>query len=169
MNRKKGVLPIVLLLIGCMLVTIWVWKQEQLPTAELELESLAWVDLLAEGKPVLLNISSDDCPYCVMMEPTLAQMYHHYSGQAVIRELNLDQCPEAALQLPVRATPTQVLCYADGSPYLPSAAVRQEITFLFYMMNDEATAEEQHVLTVHEGLLTAEQMALILQDLGVAL
>ena len=168
MNQKKGALPIVLLLIGCMLLTIWVWKQDQVQLAELELESFDWAVLLAEEKPVLLNISSDDCPYCVMMEPALSQMHDRYSEKAVIRDLNLDRCSEAALQLPVRATPTQVLCYADGSPYLPSEAVQQEMTFLYYMAEDEATAEKLHVLTVHEGLLTAEQMELILQDLGVA-
>ena len=98
----------------------------------------------------------------------MAQIHNQYGEQAVVADINLDRCPEASWQLPVRATPTQILFYADGSPYLPSEAVQQEMTFLYYVTEADSTAEEVHVLTVHEGMLTAAQMKVILQDLGVS-
>ena len=169
MQQKKGVMPIILLLIGCVLLTIWVWKQETASIAKLEWTTFDLDRILAEEKPVLLNISSDNCPYCVMMEPDLAQIHKQYGEQAVVADINLDRCPESSWQLPVRATPTQILFYADGSPYLPSEAVQQEMTFLYYVTEADSTAEEVHVLTVHEGMLTAAQMKVILQDLGVSI
>ena len=167
MQQKKGLLPIIFLLIGCMLLTIWVWKQETASVAQLEWTTFDLDTVLAEKKPVFLNVSSDNCPYCVMMEPALTQIYQQYGEHAVIADVNLDRCPEISWQLPVRATPTQILFCADGSPYLPSEAVQQELTFFYYVTEDDDTAEEIHVLTVHEGMLTAAQMQLILQDLGV--
>lgn len=161
MNQKKGLLPVIVLLIGCVLLTMWVWKQEtQTAPAEIRLDALEMQSLLADGKPVLLNLSSDDCPYCVMMEPELAQVYREYGDVVTIREINVDEVPEVAMQLPVRATPTQVLFYADGRPYVPNPSLLTQMTFLYY-----STQNQIHVLTVHEGYLDAAQMEQIILDL----
>ncbi len=164
-NLKKGLLPIILLLIGCLLVSVWVIKNVPVgnaDTAEMHLETLDMESLLSQGKPVLLNVSSNSCPYCVLMEPELEQIYTKYSDVAVIRDVNVDECPDAYMQIPVRATPMQVLFNADGTPYEPSEEIWQYMNFLYYMRQ----SDEAHVMTVHEGMLTAEQMELLLQDLG---
>lgn len=171
MNQKQGAMPVILLLILCTVLSVWVWKnvpieqESAVDIAGLKLETLELDSLLAEGKPVLLNVSSDNCPYCVMMEPELAEIYAKYGDAAVIRDVNVDECPDAYLQLPVRGTPMQVFYYADGTPYVPGEAVEQQIYFLSYVTKDTG----EHVMTVHEGMMTAEQMKLVLQDLGAAL
>lgn len=168
MNQKKGAMPIILLLIFCLVLSVWVWKNvpveeaKAVNIAELKLETLELDSLLAEGKPVLLNVSSDNCPYCVMMEPELTEIYTKYADVAVIRDINVDECPDVYQQLPVRGTPMQVVYYADGTPYVPGKTVAQQIYFLRYVTADT----EEHVMTVHEGMMTAEQMELVLQDSG---
>ncbi len=164
-NLKKGLLPIILLLIVCLMMSVWVWKNvpiKNVDVAEMQLETLDLEALLAEGKPVLLNVSSDDCMYCVIMKPDLEEIYTAYSDVAVIRDVNIDQYPEAAWLLPVRSTPMQVLYNADGTPYEPSEAVWQQMNFLYYTRD----GENKHIMTVHEGLMTEEQMELVLRELG---
>lgn len=177
MDQKKGLMPIVLLLIICTALSLWVWKtlpaqsEAEGTPAEMELEQFDLQLLLAEGKPVLIDISSDSCPYCVIMEPELAEAYRRNKETAVIRVLNVDEQLEAAIQLqtqiPVqfRATPMQIFINGDGTPYQPSEAVLNQIAFLYY--REKGT--ERHLSTVHEGMLTAEQMTLILQDMERAL
>ena len=169
MNQKQGAMPVILLLIFCTVLSVWVWKnvpveqEKSVDIAGLKLETLELDSLLAEGKPVLLHVSSDNCPYCVMMAPELADIYAGYGDAVLIRDINADKYPDAYLQLPVRGTPMQVFYYADGTPYVPGEAVAQQIYFLRYVTKDTG----EHVMTVHEGMMTAEQMELVLQDLGV--
>ena len=177
MDPKRGLMPIVLLLIICTALSLWVWKtlpaqsEAEGTPAEMELEQFDLQLLLAEGKPVLIDISSDSCPYCVMMEPELAEAYRRNKETAVIRVLNVDEQLEAAIQLQTqiqvqfRATPMQIFINGDGTHYQPSEAVLNQIAFLYY--REKGT--ERHLSTVHEGMLTAEQMTLILQDMERAL
>ena len=144
MDQKKGIMPIVLLLIICTALSLWVWKtvpaqsEAEGTPAEMELEQFDLQLLLAEGKPVLIDISSDSCPYCVIMEPELAEAYRRNKETAIIRVLNVDEQLEAAIQLqtqiPVqfRATPMQIFINGDGTPYQPSEAVLNQIAFLYY-------------------------------------
>ena len=48
---------------------------------------------------------------------------------------------------------------------MPSDELSQKINFLRYVLTDTDT----HVMTVHEGMLTASQMEMILAELGAAL
>lgn len=165
MNQKKGAAPLILLLILCLLLSVWVWKHVPAEgAAGLQPERYDLNRLLAQEKPVLLNISSDDCPYCVMMEPDLEQIYRQYGNVAVVCDINVDRFPQISMDLPVRATPTQVLFYADGTPYVPSETAAGQMQFLYYVQEGSNT----HVLTVHEGMMTASQMEQILQEMGAA-
>ncbi len=165
-NLKKGLLPIVLLLIFSLLVSVWVLKNEPVASSAdvsgMKLEALDLNSLLAEGKPVLLNVSSDNCPYCVIMEPELEKIYAEYRDVAVIRDINVSEYPEAYMMLPVRGTPMQVFFDGEGAPYEPSEEVLQQMNFLYYISEED----ESHIMTVHEGMMGAEQMKLVLQDLG---
>lgn len=172
MNTKKGALPIFILLICCTLLSIWVWKNVPITNADtaadltgLELTTFDLVALTAEEKPILLNFSSDSCPYCVVMAPDLKQIYCESQNSAVIREINLDRSPEAVMQLQgvLRATPTQMLFYADGSPYVPSEDIAKQMSFIYFTNGENGP----HALTIHEGMLTAAQMRMILEDMGV--
>lgn len=170
-NTKKGAMPVFVLLICCTLLSIWVWKnvplnyEEDVDFSKMELATFDMDTLLEEGKPIFLNFSSDTCYYCVVMAPDFKQIYKESQGSAVVREMNLDRSPEITDQLPVRATPTQILYYADGSPYVPSEAVLKQTSFIYYTNGEGGP----HVLTVHEGLLTAAQMRTILEDMGAIL
>jgi thioredoxin 1 len=69
---------------------------------------------------------------------------------------------DAANDFPVQVIPTQVFINADGTPYVPSKDLGVE--FGFYSNKDT----QEHVFTVHQGGLTAEQLNKILADMGVS-
>ena len=93
MNQKKGLLPIICLLIFSLVLSVWVIKNVPIEPSFAEREKQAAIDalkldtfdmeaILAEGKPVLLNVSSNTCPYCEMMEAELEEIYNEF-GDAV--------------------------------------------------------------------------------------
>ena len=49
--------------------------------------------------------------------------------------------------------------------YVPSDEISLQINFLRYVLTDNDT----HVMTVHEGMLSAAQMEMILEELGAEL
>ena len=176
MDQKKGLLPIILLITFSLVLSMWVIKNVPIEPSFAEKEKQAAIDalhlddfdlerILAEGKPVLLNVSSDNCPYCVKMEPDLKAVMEDYKDTAIVCDVNMHEQPGVTLQIPVRGTPMQVFYYADGTPYVPSDELSQKINFLRYVLTDTDT----HVMTVHEGMLTASQMEMILAELGAAL
>ena len=176
MNQKNGLLPIILLLTFSLVLSMWVIKNVPMepPMADrekqeaidaLNLDGFDLESILAEEKPVLLNVSSDNCPYCVMMEPDLEKVAEAYQGTAIVYDVNVNEQPGVAMQIPVRATPMQVFYYADGTPYVPSDEISLQINFLRYVLTDTDT----HVMTVHEGMLSDSQMEMILAELGAEL
>ena len=173
MNQKKGLLPIICLLIFSLVLSVWVIKnvpiessfaerEKQAAIDALKLDTFDMEDILAEGKPVLLNVSSNTCPYCEMMEEELEEIYNEFGDAALICDVNMDEQPGVTLQIPVRGVPMQVFYYADGTPYEPSEAVAKQINLMRYVLKDTDT----HVMTVHEGVMTAAQMRLVLEELG---
>ncbi len=173
MNQKKGLLPIILLITFSLVLSMWVIKNVPMQPPMADRETQAAIDalnlgdfdlesMLAEGKPVILNVSSDNCPYCVMMEPDLKEIAEAYKEVAIVYDVNMHEQPGVTLQIPVRGTPMQVFYYADGTPYVPSDEISKEINFLRYVLTDTDT----HVMTVHEGMLSASQMERILAELG---
>jgi thioredoxin 1 len=100
-----------------------------------------------------------------MMEPDLEKVAEAYQGTAIVYDVNVNEQPGVAMQIPVRATPMQVFYYADGTPYVPSDEISLQINFLRYVLTDTDT----HVMTVHEGMLSDSQMEMILAELGAEL
>ena len=120
----------------------------------------------AHGLPVILDFGAEDCPPCQVMRPALEASYEKYMGHAVIKFFDVWKHTSAANDYPVRVIPTQVIFDKEGKPYVPSEETRKSgLEFLEYNRRDS----EEHALTVHEGMLTEEQFALILKDLGVSL
>lgn len=83
------------------------------------------------------------------------------------RDEQVQDIPEkiqgAANNVPVQVIPTQVLFNADGTPFVPSEELQQEIEFVMY--SDRKSGE--HVFTVHQGGLTEEQFRKILKEMRV--
>lgn len=126
----------------------------------LEAEAIDLAALFAYKLPIIIDFGSDSCIPCQEMAPVLQSANEDYQGKAIIKFVDVWKYTDAAKNFPVQVIPTQVFFNADGTPYVPSDDLG--IEFGFYSTKDT----QEHVFTVHQGGLTAEQMSKILADMG---
>ncbi len=175
MNRKKAARLIITLGIVLAVAGIWILKNTKeakdvpesgsadIQNADffLEAEGMDLETLKSYVLPIIMDFGTETCGPCVAMAPDLASINEEMQGRAIIKHIDLDKYPEAAYDLPIRLTPTQMFINSDGTPYVPGDELN--IAFTMYKLKDSG----EHALTVHEGGLTADQMRLILSDMGV--
>lgn len=139
---------------------------EEMQGADFTLKVTEQIDFeaLAEyGLPVIADYGSDGCIPCKQMAPILETMNEEFSGRAFIKFADVWEYQDSAGNVPIQLIPTQVLFYADGTPFVPSDELQQEMEFIMY--SDRGSGE--HVFTVHQGGLSEEQFRKILSEMGV--
>ncbi len=174
MTKKKVLRILVPAIMLVAVVGIWLFQanadqanEEAVASSNLEYPlNVTGVDLevLKEsGLPIIVDFGADECIPCKEMAPVLVTLNEEMQGKAIVQFVDVWKSPEAASGFPVQVIPTQIIVNSDGTPYVPSEEVANEIAFSLYA-NSET---EEHVFTAHQGGLTEEQMRLILSDMGV--
>ncbi len=130
-----------------------------LNVTELDLSTLTEHEL-----PIIIDFGANECIPCKEMAPVLVELNEEMQGKAIIQFVDVWVNPELANGLPIQLIPSQVLINSDGTPYIPSENVMNQIAFTTYANNETG----QHVLTIHQGALTEDDMRLILDDMGVS-
>lgn len=70
-------------------------------------------EVLKSHLPVLLDVWSDGCGPCKMLEPVVVELSKKYRGRVKVAEVNAARAPKALAKLRVTATPT-VLYFHGG-------------------------------------------------------
>ena len=63
-------------------------------------------EVLRSDLPVLLDVWSDGCGPCKLLEPVVMELSRDYHGRLKVAELNVAQAPRTASRLGVTGTPT---------------------------------------------------------------
>lgn len=175
-SRARSVL-IALLVVGIIGCGIWAFKSfadgssAATPPAsessiwDLKASSIDLDEVKSLGVPVVIDFGSDECVPCKAMAPVLAETNETLRGKALVKFVDVWEHPEAADGFPVRVIPTQVFFRADGSPYVPTEGLAEELGIELYGFTDEAG---DLAFTIHSGALTQEQMDAVLADMGVS-
>jgi thioredoxin 1 len=129
----------------------------------LEISSVDLDEIKSYGLPFVIDFGSDSCIPCKEMAPVLKTLHEDLQGKAIVHFVDVWKNATAANDFPVSVIPTQVFYNADGTPFVPSDELTQEIEFTMYGSKDT----NEHLFTVHQGGITEEQMRKIFAEMGV--
>ena len=120
-------------------------------------------DLAEYNLPIVIDFGADYCVPCKTMEPVLIAVNEQMYGKAFVKYVDVEENPEAVGNVPVQVIPTQLFINKDGTPFVPSEELAAQIGFTKYNYKDSG----EHAFTIHQGILSQEQMLLILAEMGV--
>ena len=117
--------------------------------------------LKSYGLPIMIDFGADYCPPCREMKPTIEKLNKELKEKAIIKYVDVEKLPKVTQDYPIRVIPTQVFYDKDGKPFKPA----DPNALGMYMYSDRETNE--HLFTVHEGLMTEEKILLVLREMGM--
>ena len=129
----------------------------------LEISAVDLDEIKSNGLPFVIDFGSDSCIPCKQMAPVLETLHEEFQGKAIVHFVDVWKNEDAAYDFPVSVIPTQIFYNADGTPFVPSEELAQEIEFTMYSSEDT----NEHLFTVHQGGITEEQMRKIFAEMGV--
>lgn len=177
-ESKKGMVVkiIVPVLIVCVVAGIWAVKNKEktiVPneskpqdtfSTDFELhvtEKLDLEKLKSYGLPIIIDFGADYCAPCREMAPVLEKLNTELRGRAIIKFVDVSKYEELTRDYPISVIPTQIFIDANGRPYKPENPEARQMR----LYSSRSTGE--HVLTMHEGGMTREQLLEVLREMGM--
>lgn len=113
-------------------------------------------ELLSKNKPVILDFGGSWCKPCQIFHPILESMNNKYSKDIIIKYADVDKFGSLAKDMGVNVIPAQFIWTKEGKPYKPNNNIN------FKYIKDK-TGNVKY--TIHEGMLSEEEMEIIIKEL----
>ena len=101
----------------------------------IELTDLNFDEMLASGKPVIVDFWAEWCGPCRMVGPMVEELAKEYEGKAIIGKLDVDNNPAVTAKFGIRNIPT-ILFFKNGTladkqvGVAPKATLKQKLDAL---------------------------------------
>lgn len=128
---------------------------------ELEIVDFSPEDIKTNEKPLVIVMGESWCQPCLKMIPDLRELSATIDD-IDIRYMDLEKNEEAFTVFPIRVTPTIAVFLENGKPFTPPED--SAIDYILYSYKDTG----EHAMTIHEGMLTREQLDSMIEDIREA-
>lgn len=72
-------------------------------------------EVLASGKPVVIDFWATWCGPCRALAPVLAQLAKEYDGKVTVAKCDIEECEDIAVEYGIRSVPTLIF-FKNGEP-----------------------------------------------------
>jgi thioredoxin 1 len=79
----------------------------------LQITDASFKELIATGKPVVVDFWAEWCGPCRMIGPVVEELAEEYEGKVIIGKINIDENSEVTDEFGIRSIPT-ILYFKDG-------------------------------------------------------